>query len=210
MPERHALPWQKLWDFISACSQQADLHGMFQCAVREIPRLIPCDQSVIAIADVIPPEGKTRVSLVCNRVPAAAIRPYCDYYFYKDEARLGLGPAAQTYQADWRDRAFNRSEFARDFIQGLMKIDMTAGIPLLRSGGQGGICPIVARTGCGHISAREESILLAIRPHFLNLYALHKRLETLAPETFCAAELAGGCGLLSRGKPRSPRSCAGG
>lgn len=197
MPERHALPWRKLWDFISACSQQGDLQAMFRCAVQEIPRLISCEQSVIAIADMIT-EGKTRVSLVCNGVPDAAVRPYCDYYFYKDEARLGLGPESEFYQADWTDRARARSEFARDFIQGLMKIDMSAGIPIYDPGGRGGICLIVARAGRVHLNAREESILLAIRPHFLNLYALHKRLETIAPENYCAAELAGGCGLLSR------------
>ena len=198
MAARILMPWRKMWDFLSACSVHGDLQSMLRQAILDLPALIPCEQAVAPVAEMLSTRGDIRVTLLTNTFPPEAVRPYCDYYFYKDEARLGMSPQAQTFQVDWRQRGFGKSEFVHDFIRGLMRIDMSAGLPIFDHDGAGGTCLIIARTGTGSLSRREESILLALRPHLVNLYALHKRLQALSPDDYFAAERAGTCELLSR------------
>jgi DNA-binding CsgD family transcriptional regulator len=192
------LPWLKMWDFVSACGQQGDLQDLLSCAVHEIPALIPCDQSVACIAEVVSPLGEAGVSLVNNGAPESALHAYRDRYFYEDVARLRTTPSTEYFEFHWKDREFAESEFARDFIQHLMKIDMSAGIPVLDPGGKGGICLIVTRTGGKRLNATEVSILIALRRHLVNFISLFRRLETLSADHFLAAELAAECDLLSR------------
>jgi DNA-binding CsgD family transcriptional regulator len=187
-----------MWDFVSACGQEGDLHGLLSCAVHEIPALIPCEQAVACIVDVISPQGGITVSLENNGVPEEALRAYRDRYFYEDIARLRLDPAVTYFEFDWRDRELAESEFACEFIQKLMKIDMSAGIPIYDPGGRGGMSLIVTRTGAKRLSATEESILLALRSHLVNFFNLFRRLETLSADHFFAAELARECELLSK------------
>jgi len=198
MARAAALPWLKMWDFVSACGQQGDLHGLLSCAVHEIPALIPCDQSVACIADVVSPQGDAAVSLVNNGAPEMALRAYRDRYFYEDVARLRTNPSMEYFEVHWRDREFAENEFARDFIQKLMKIDMSAGIPVLDPEGKGGISLIVTRTGAKGLSQTEVAILLALRSHLVNFVNLFRRLETLTADHFLAAELAAECELLSK------------
>jgi DNA-binding CsgD family transcriptional regulator len=192
------LPWLKMWDFVSACGQQADLHDLLSCAVREIPALISCDQSVACIADVVSPRGDAAVSLVNNGAPEKALRAYRDRYFYEDVARLRTSPSTEYFEFHWKNREFADSGFVRDFIRKLMKIDMSAGIPVLDPEGQGGISFIVTRTGAKGLRPREVAILLALRPHLVNFVNSFRRLERLTADHFLAAEMAAECDLLSK------------
>ncbi len=197
MARSRSLPWRRLWDLVSDCSEQRDLGSLLRCVVRQIPRVVACDHAAVVVTDSDGPGGKLRISLEQNGVPPEAVGPYCSYYFYRDTARLSLGPADDIFQVDWRSDAYGRGEFARDFIHGLMKIDMSAGIPIMDPDGRGGMCLIIARTGRDALSAQEESILRDLRPTLVNLYVMHRRLETLAPRGFCAAELSETGSMLS-------------
>jgi DNA-binding CsgD family transcriptional regulator len=187
-----------MWDFVSACGQQGDLQGLLSCAVHEIPALVPCDSSVACIADVISPRGDAAVTLINNGAPEKALRAYRERYFYTDAARMRTDHSTKYFEVHWKDREFAESEFTRDFIHTLMKIDLSAGIPVLDPGGRGGISLIVTRTGSKRLSATEVSILLALRSHMVNFCNLLRRLETLSADHFFAAELAAECDLLSR------------
>ena len=132
MAARILMPWRKMWDFLSACSVHGDLQSMLRQAILDLPALIPCEQAVAPVAEMLSTRGDIRVTLLTNTFPPEAVRPYCDYYFYKDEARLGMSPQAQTFQVDWRQRGFGKSEFVHDFIRGLMRIDMSSRAPDLR------------------------------------------------------------------------------
>jgi len=197
MARSRSLPWRRLWDLVSDCSEQSDLGGMLRCMVRQIPRVVPCEHAAVVVTDSNGPGGRLRISLERNGVPPEAVGPYCSYYFYRDTARLSLGPRDEIFQVDWMSGAYGKGEFARDFIHGLMKIDMSAGIPIMDPDGRGGMCLIIARTGRDPLSAQEQSILRELRPALVNLYALHRRREALAPRGFCAAELAETGTLLS-------------
>jgi DNA-binding CsgD family transcriptional regulator len=81
---------------------------------------------------------------------------------------------------------------------GLLHVDLSAGIPILDANGSGGMNLCFTRTRTGCISSGDEAIMLALRPHIVNLYMLFKRLERLPADHLFVAELARESELLSR------------
>jgi len=123
---------------------------------------------------------------------------YCQHYFREDIARLDVGPSSLTIQMDWRQAKLAKNAFVRDFIHGLLRIDFSAGIPIVNRDGSGAAIFMFTRIGTGRMSGREGAILLALRPHLVNLYSLFKRIECLPADHLFAAELARESELLSK------------
>ena len=185
-------------DFLSYVGEASDVREFFNRAIHGLSTLIPCDQAFACFADILGDPASPHVWLMDVGGPQSAARPYVEYYFHKDPIRKLLSPRTSLYQVDWRSRRFFRDEFANEFARGLMRIDMNAGIPLFDPSGQGAMTFGFARAGAGRrLSARDAAILRALRPHFVNYYALFKGLERLEPAEYHAAELAKGCRLLS-------------
>jgi DNA-binding CsgD family transcriptional regulator len=197
MAERKLLPWRKMWDFTGACEDAPDLRQMLRRAAEELPRLIPCEHA-FACRAALHPSGTIVVSVEHNGAPENAVRAYCDRYFHEDIARLYMDRSSLTYQVDWRQAKHADNEFVRDFIHGLLRIDLSAGIPVWDADGIGGINICFTRVGTARISSRDEAIMLALRPHIVNLYSLHERLERIPADHLFAAELARQSKLLSK------------
>jgi len=132
-----------------------------------------------------------------NGAPTKAMTAYRERFFYEDIARLYMDHASLSYQMDWRQAKLADNAFVRDFIHGLLQIDLSAGIPIFDADG-GGLNLCFTRIGTGRISSRDEAILLSLRPHLLNLYSMHKRIESLPVDHLFAAELARKSDLLSK------------
>jgi DNA-binding CsgD family transcriptional regulator len=198
MAEPKLLPWRKMWDFVSACCQQNGLRATLQVATKEISRLVPCEHSFAILVDAHSGNGGVTVTLEHCNLPLDSLKPYCERYFSKDVARNHISPSTQLYHVDWRDREYRESEIAREYIRGFLRIDCNSGLPFLENLPENSMSFGITRVGSGCISSREESIMLAIRPHLRNLYAMYKRMEALSPASYHAAELAQNCELLSR------------
>jgi DNA-binding CsgD family transcriptional regulator len=198
MPEAKLLPWRKMWDFVSICSQQNDLHTMFKTATREISHLLPCEQATANYFEVLPGKSDIPVFLEHCNMPDSAVRLYREYYFYKDVVRLRAPPGTVLLQVNWKSREYSKSEISQDYVIPIFGIGMSAGIPFVDPDGKAAMCFTISRTGSKNISEREESIFLALRPHIVNLFSLHWRMQTLSQEHFFAAELACESELLSK------------
>ena len=198
MAERTLLPWRKMWDYIGEIGEAPSLREMLRRAVEGFPRLVSCEHAIACLAEVDPILTKIAVSVHHNGAPEAAIRAYEDRYFYEDFIRLNLERTARTYQMDWRQSWLRDIPIAQEFIHGLLRIDLSAGIPMLDAEGPGGLNLCFTRIGTGRISSGDERIMLALRPHLLNLYTLFKRLENQPADNVFAAELAAECELLSK------------
>jgi DNA-binding CsgD family transcriptional regulator len=211
MKEDRPIPWRRLWDFLSLCSDAEDLADLFSRATREIPKLIPCDQCSIVMAEMTHDEpdlnrtgsyrnpGPRDVSLrlFLSDPDDRLVEAYLGRYFFIDYAMLNLKPGCAAYRYDWRGRRFSRNEFAVDFAIPVWHSHMTLGMPFFAEDGHGGLGLGLSRSGAVRFDDREISLLLALRPHLENLYNLHRRLLRLTSERVCAAELARGHRLLS-------------
>lgn len=198
MVEPKLLPWRQMWDFIGACAESPDLSGMLHQAVQNLPHLIACEQSVACLVTVNPFHGDVHIEIENNGVPEEAVRAYRERYYHEDIARLTLDKSALTYQVDWRDPCLQRYPFTREFVHGLMRIDLSAGIPMWAEDGLEGLCILFTRIGVRRISVRDEAILRSLRPHLQNLFWLHQRIAAIPADHFLAAELARESELLSR------------
>jgi DNA-binding CsgD family transcriptional regulator len=198
MAERKLLPWRKMWDYIGELGESPSLRDMLRRAVEKLPRLISCEQAIACLAAVDPAHSTTQVLVEHDGAPENAIHAYCERYFYQDIARLYMDRISPMYQMDWRQAKLADNAFVREFIHGLLHIDLSAGIPIYDADGTGGLNLCFTRVRTGAVSSRDEGIMIALRPHVANLYSLFKRLETLPADHLFAAELAREAELLSK------------
>jgi hypothetical protein len=115
-----------------------------------------------------------------------------------DYPMLHVRPGRPFYQYDWKERQFSTLEFAQDFMLSFAHARMTTGLSFFAEDGLRGSGIVVTRSGVGRLSDRELSTFLALASQFRNLYNLHRRIQRLANDHICAAELARGHDLLSR------------
>jgi DNA-binding CsgD family transcriptional regulator len=212
MHEDRPLPWRKMWDFLSCCAEAADLTDLFSQATREVPRLIPCDQASAVLTEMThqeanlletqryphPRPGDISLRIVLSVPNERLMDTYLRRYFYMDYAMLNVRPDSQIYQYDWRERKFSGNEFVEDFVLPLWLMHTTVGLPFFAEDGRGGLGFALSRSGALPFSDREISMLGILRPHMLNLYNLHRRIQRLSSLSIRAAETAPGHELLSR------------
>jgi DNA-binding CsgD family transcriptional regulator len=187
-----------MWDYLKECEEAPDLRGMLRRAAGGLPGFFPCEHALACMASVDPAHDKVSVSVEHTGAPQEAVSAYCERYFSEDIARLHMDVRTRSYQMDWRQAKLVDEPFVREFIHDLLRIDLSCGIPLFDAEGFGGLNICLTRLGTAKISSRDEAILLALRPHIVNLYSLFKRLEQLPAGHIFAAELAGTTSLLSR------------
>jgi hypothetical protein len=130
---RSELPRGRVLDFLDALAQEHDLDGMARRVTRELPRLIPCDQTFACFLDSISPDGVGKVSVLGNGISRAACRSYSDFYYQIDPGRREAPPGTHWYQVDWHEGRFARDRFTDEFIKGQLRARLSAGIPLYRS-----------------------------------------------------------------------------
>jgi DNA-binding CsgD family transcriptional regulator len=199
MASRFSVPWVKINDFIATIGAEPDLESLFKRALVELPRLIAHDQCFACFLDIVPHEVLPVVSLISRGGPTAAHTAYLERYWKMDSARPLLTPATRLYSVDWLERRWSRDPFANEFVRGLMRITMNAGIPLIANGGRSTMIFGLARSGAGTLCSRDEAILAIIRPHLANLFALHKRRDCLPADlSYFSVEMLPACHLLSR------------
>jgi DNA-binding CsgD family transcriptional regulator len=187
-----------MWDYLKECGEAPDLRGMLRSAAGGLPRILPCEHAIACLAVADPAQDKVSVSVEHTGAPQKAVSAYCERYFSQDIARLHMDVSTLTYQMDWRQSKLVDEPFVREFIHGLLRIDFSAGIPMFDADGSGGLNICLTRLGMAKASSRDEAILLALRPHLVNLYSLFKRAEQFPADRIFAAELAGANALLSR------------
>jgi len=198
MAEPKLLPWRKMWEFIGACAESSDLPGMMQRAVQSLPRLVSCEHAIACLVTANHAHNNVAVRAANMGAPEQAIRAYCERWYHEDVARLTMDRSTPIYEVDWRGALLQPYPFTREFIRGLMRIDLSAGIPMWAEDGLGGFVVLITRVGVHRISGRDEGILRALRPHLVNLYSLHTRIAELPADHYLAAELARESELLSR------------
>jgi DNA-binding CsgD family transcriptional regulator len=192
------MPWRKMWDYVSACGKAANLADMVRFAVREFPRLVSCEHPMACMVELDPIRGSVHVGVEHTGLRETVVNAYCQHYYKDDIARLGVDSSSLIIQMDWRQAKLLSSAFVREFIHELLQVDFTAGIPILNTDGTGAINFMFTRIGTGTLSSRDEAIMLALRPHLVNIYSLFKRLESVPADHLFAAELARESELLSK------------
>ncbi len=193
-----ASPLHRVLDAVSAIGSERDFDGFCRRTVSELRVLFPSEQSFCCVVHAVPDPPFESVTLIATDMPECARKAYVDRYYRMDPARLACGPDTLLLREDWSRRARTRDEFSVDFIQGMLHIDLSAGIPMVEPSGHGGMCFGFTRTRASGPTDGEERLLLALRPHLVNFSAMFRRLESSPESDFYAAELAQDTRLLSR------------
>jgi len=187
-----------MWDFVACVGREVSLEGMFARALQELSALLPFESAFANLVDysALFPQG--RFSLLSMGLGKRAEERYLNRYVFMHPARLAWTPGVPFLQTDRRERAYRSTEFVSDFVKPLLRIDMSAGIPMRSSDGRGAAVLGITRTRSSSLSPREQAILLALQPHIENLFSMHRKTEAVTPPSIHDAELARGNGLLSR------------
>jgi DNA-binding CsgD family transcriptional regulator len=193
-----SLPAREILDALAFIGAAPDWEEVCARTLQEMARLVPADQYYSCTAQAAAPGGREVVSLAGPVLHAEAGRSYIGYYYRLDPARRMVNPSVRWFQVDWRTGELSRSEFASDFMRGLMRADMSGGIPILSPDGRGGIMFGFTRSRARPLAVREAAILGALRPHLDNLYRVHRRLAVAIGNLYTGAELRNGARLLSR------------
>ena len=191
-------PFLKVLHAVSAIGSEMDFSGFCHRTVSELWTLFPSEQSFCCVVRAIPEPPFENVSLITTGMPESAKRAYVDLYYRMDPARQASTPQTLLLDEDWGQQARTGDEFSTDFIQGMLHIDMSAGIPMVEPSGLGGICFRFTRTHTSRLTDREERLLLALRPHLVNYCAIFRKLESIPGEDYYAAELARDAKILSK------------